>query len=239
MTASLSRLILLATLGNLASCARPAPTPAPVLSAASSAGLQGKAASTPADQGAAGTARGVLAPLASDALIVLPLQALRLTVADWTSAVGDERAYRGAVDDEFAFAVRERAFKGKWAFPEELARSARRNPGYAPDPYTIALDPLAPVERDPDKIIGEPLAGQLRAFAGLFNARYALVPVELRVVPDAGGGGRATVHLVVVDTRAAKITWKGDVSGDVARSFSPAIAAGLAGRVADLFTSAR
>jgi len=31
----------------------------------------------------------------------------------------------------------------------------------------------------------------------------------------------------------------GDVSGDAARTFSPAIAAGLAGRVADLFTPAR
>jgi hypothetical protein len=61
----------------------------------------------------------------------------------------------------------------------------------------------------------------------------------MRVAPDASGGGRATAHIVVVDTRAAKITWKGDVSGDVARAFTPAIAAGLAGRVADLFTPAR
>ena len=86
-----------------------------------------------------------------------------------------------------------------------------------------------------DKIIAEPLAGQLRAFAGLFDARYAVVPVELRVAPDAAGGGRATLHLVVVDTRAARLTWKGDITGDAVRSFSPAIAADLAGRVADLF----
>jgi len=94
---------------------------------------------------------------------------------------------------------------------------------------------LRPVERDADKLITEPLAGQLRAFAGLFNARYAFIPVEVRLAPDAAGGGRATIHLVVVDTRSAKLTWKGDITGDVARTFSPAIAAGLAGRVADLF----
>jgi hypothetical protein len=180
----------------------------------------------------------VLASLANEPLIVLPVQTLRLSVPEWTDKVGDQRAYVGTIDDEIAFAVRERAIKGKWAFPADLARAARRNPGYAPDPYTIALDPLAPVERDPDKIIAEPLAGQLRAFAGLFNARYALVPVDVRIVPDANGG-RATLHLVVVDTRAAKVTWKGDVTGDPARAFSPAIAASLAGRVADLFTSAR
>jgi len=181
----------------------------------------------------------VLAPLAAEPLVVLPLQGLRFTVPEWTSRVGDERAYLNSVDDEIAFAIRERAFKGQWAFPADLARSARRNPGYAADPYTIAMDPLKPVERDPEKIIAEPLAGQLRAFAGLFNARYAFVPVEMRVAPDASGGGRATVHAVVVDTRAAKITWKGDVAGDVVAAFSPAIAAGLAGRVADLFSPAR
>lgn len=182
--------------------------------------------------------RGALAPLGSEVLVVLPVQGLRLTVPEWTDKVGEQRAYLSTVDDEIAFAVRERALKGKWAFPPDLARSAQRNPGYAPDPYAIAMDPLTPVERDPDKILADPLAGQLRAFAALFGARYALVPVEMRVVPDAGGG-RATMHLVVIDTRGSKLTWKGDVTGDVARAFSPAIAAALAGRVADLFTPAR
>jgi hypothetical protein len=41
----------------------------------------------------------------------------------------------------------------------------------------------------------------------------------------------------VIDTRAGKLTWKGDVAGDAVRTFSPAIAAGIAGRVADLFTA--
>ena len=81
--------------------------------------------------------RGVLAPFASEALVLLPLQGLRFSVPEWTSHVGDERAYLTTVDNEIAFAIRERAFKGKWAFPADLARSARRNPGYAVDPYTI------------------------------------------------------------------------------------------------------
>lgn len=176
----------------------------------------------------------MLAPLATEALIVLPVQTLRVSVPEWSDKVGDQRAYLSTVDDEFAFAVRDRGLRGQWAFPADLARSARRNPGYTVDPYTIALEPLKPVERDPDKLIGEPLAGQLRAFAGLFNARYALVPVELSLVPDPSGG-RATLHVVVVDTRAVRLTWKADISGDGVRNFTPAVAAGLAGRVADLF----
>lgn len=175
-----------------------------------------------------------LSSLTSDALVVLPAQVLRLHVPDWSDKVGDPRAFLSTVDDEIAFAIRERGLKAKWAFPADLVRSSKRNPGYAVDPYSISVDPLAPVERDPEKHIGEPLAGQLRAFAGLFNARYALIPVEMTLAPDAAGG-RATLHLVLVDTRGAKLTWKGDVHGDVAKSFSPAIAAGIAGRVADLF----
>jgi hypothetical protein len=218
-----------AALAMLASCGRPAAAPAPSSSSTS-----------PAQSAAPGStgARGALTPLASEALIVLPVQTLRVSVPEWADKIGDQRAYMSTVDDEIAFAVRDRGLRGQWAFPADLARSARRNPGYAVDPYTIALDPLAPVERDPEKHVGEPLAGQLRAFAGLFNARYALIPVELRLVPDASGG-RATLHLVVIDTRAARLTWKADVSGDGMKNFTPAVAAGLAGRVADLFTPAR
>ena len=177
----------------------------------------------------------MLAPLASGPLIVLPTQSLRVTVPEWSDKVGDQRAYLATLDDEIAFAARDRSIRGKWAFAPDLARSARRNPTYAADPYTIAIDALKPVERDAEKLIAEPLSGQLRAFAGLFNARYAFIPVEVRLVPDAAGGGRATLHAVVVDTRSAKLTWKGDVTGDATRTFSPAIAAGLAGRVVDLF----
>lgn len=213
------------------SCARPAAAPARASSAANP--VSAPRAQAPPQQG---SPRGVLAPLASEPLVVLPVQTLQLTVPDWSDKVGDWRAFLATVDDEIAFAVKERALRGKWVFAPDLARSAKRNPTYAVDPYSIALDPIAPVEKDPEKIVGEPLAGQLRAFAGLFNARYAFIPVAMRLAPDAGGGARATIHAVVIDTRSATLKWKGDVAGDVVRSFSPAVAAGIAGRVADLFT---
>lgn len=232
VTASNYLLPGLAAIALVASCARPV-SKAASSSAANAVAPMSSYAAAPQQAGS----RGVLAPLASEPLVVLPVQTLKLSAPDWSDKVGDPRAYLASVDDEIAFAVRERGFRGKWAFPPELARSARRNPTYAVDPYAIALDPLAAVERDAEKIVAEPLAGQLRAFAGLFNARYAFIPVELRLAPDAGGGARATIHAVVIDTRAAKLTWKGDVIGDAVRTFSPAVAAGIAGRVADLFTA--
>lgn len=215
----------------VAACARPAATQTPATNPSPAPPAQ---TATPAQ----GTARGALAPLAAEAMIVVPVQTLRVAVPEWADKVGEPRTYLSTLDDEIAFAVRDRGLKVQWAFPPDLARSARRNPGYTADPYALTLTPLPPVERDPDKLIAEPLAGQLRTFTGLFNARYALVPVELALVPDPSGG-RATLHLVVIDTRAARVMWKGDVSGDGMRNFTPAVAAGIAGRVADLFTPAR
>jgi hypothetical protein len=181
---------------------------------------------------------GALAALASQPLVFLPSQVLRLGVADWSAKVGDQRAYLANLDDEIAFAIRERGLRAKWAFPPDLARVAKRNPTYVNDPYAIAIEGLAPVERDAEKLVGEPLAGQLRALAAKFNARYAVVPVGVRIAPE-GAGGRATLHLVVVDVRMARLTWKGDIAADPLPSFSPAVAAGLAGRVADLFFTPR
>lgn len=221
--------IAFASLALVASCARPAAT-----SSASVSNAAPSVASTPVATVRQATAQAALGPLASEPLVVLPVQTLRMTVPDWSNKVGDPRAFLATVDDEIAFAVRERGLRGKWAFGPDLARSARRNPTYAVDPYSIAIEPIVPLERDPGKILGEPLAGQLRAFTGLFNARYAFVPVELRLMPDSGGA-RASLHAVVIDTRSRGLHWVGDVRGDVVRSFSPAVAAGLAGRVADLF----
>jgi len=69
-------------------------------------------------------------------------------VPDWADKVGDPRAYLSTFDDEFAFAIRDRGLKVQWAFPPDLARSARRNPGYTADPYELTLAPLAPVAPD-------------------------------------------------------------------------------------------
>jgi len=228
VNASLTRILARScALALAAGCSNPKPADTPATTPPTQRASSGETIQQ-------GTQRGSLAPFASEALIVLPAQRLRATVPEWADKVGDEKSYLSTIDDEIAFAIRERGLKGQWAFPADLARAAKRNPGYTADPYNVGVAALAPVERDAEKIIAEPLGSQLRAFGGLFNARYALIPVEVRLLPDASGG-RASVHLVVVDTRASRLTWKGDISGDGVRNFSPAVAAGLAGRVADLF----
>ena len=227
----------LAVIVCVAGCARATVT-SQAAPAAASRDIAAHAAPTPERSAPPSASPGVLVALASQPLVVLPVQNVRIAVPVWTDKVGEPRAYLASLDDEIAFAVREAGIRGKWAFPPALARASRRNPSYAADPYAISFDQLVPAEKEPDKPIGEPLASQLRALAALFDARHALVPTTLRLTPE-DVGGRATLHLVVVDVRAARVTWRGDVTGELALSFSPAIAAGVASGVAELFSLPR
>ena len=82
----------------------------------------------------------------------------------------------------------------------------------------------------------EPLAGQLRSLVALNDARYVLVPAELRFerAAQSAGAARAVLRVTVVDARMSRVRWAGDVASDTVSAFSPALAAGVAARLADL-----
>jgi hypothetical protein len=84
----------------------------------------------------------------------------------------------------------------------------------------------------------------MRSLVALTDARFALIPVELRfeaVPPSASvdvGSRRAILRLVLVDARLAEIQWTGDVAVDVhAPPTSAVIAGDLARRLADLLVA--
>ncbi|HEX5436051.1 MAG TPA: hypothetical protein VFW98_02755 [Gemmatimonadaceae bacterium] len=180
-----------------------------------------------------------LANLASQHVVLLPTQYLRPADSlGWAAQIPNPRAYLTGMDAELTFALQQRGLKGVWAFPEAVARSARRNPTYASDPYALSAEWLRPpVGRLPDQI-PNPLASQLRTLVALNNARYVLLPVEVRFVKTPGGG-RAVLHLVLIDSRLNRVLWMHDVVSQPAASFSPALAASLASRTADLIVAAR
>ena len=179
-----------------------------------------------------------LAAMAEQALIVLPTLYLRTGDSlGWASQVPDERRWLASVDDEMAFALRERGAARRWTMPDDLARSARRNAAFAPDPATIAADPIRPRGRPLPPRVPEPLISQLRSLIALRDdVRYALIPVEVRFEP-AEGGGRALLHLVLVDVRRAEFAWAMDVASESTAGLSPALAASLGSRVADLIAA--
>ena len=188
-----------------------------------------------------------LAALAAQRIVVVPTQRLREAGAlGWLAQAGVPRDYLAGFDAAIAAALAERGAGGSWVMPQDVLRSARRNPTYATDPYALAVSSLEPSRRPPprDAPLAEPLASQLRAIVALGDARYVLLPVELRferVTPPAGAaveggteGGRAVLRVALVDARLAQVRWAGDVASEGAAAFSPALATSVAARLADL-----
>lgn len=179
---------------------------------------------------------GVLRRFAALNVIVLPTQAVATGDAmGWRASSGGERVLIAALDAGIEAAMGERALT-TWVFPSALQRAAKRNPTYVTDPSAVrALDPVRAVIRKPDDSFAEPFATQLRSLVGVSDARYALIPLELRLEPLPNGtSGRAVLQLALADARGSRVVWVGEVAGDPHPSYGPAVLASLARRVADL-----
>ena len=179
-----------------------------------------------------------LAGLAAQHVIVAPAFRLRETDAlGWTAQIPRSRDYLKTLDDELLFALGERGLKTQWVYTADLLRSMRGNPTYAVDPYTLAADPL----RNPDVKAGaklsDPLATQLRTMVALHDARAVILPVEVRFEKDKSGQGIAILRLAVLDGRLGEVRWVSEVRSDPSPTFSRALLAGVASRVADLVTA--
>jgi hypothetical protein len=212
-------------------------TPGAALALAVLAACGGKPVPPPAAAVPQAPARP-LARLAAQPILVLPLQAVYPADSlGWYARIEDERAFRRRVDDEITFALGTRGATATWIMPETVARVARRNPTLAPDPYALSAAPLAPDIVLKDDYIPEPLATQLRSLVALGEARYVLVPVDVRFL-RADGGGVASMHVKLVDARAASVRGAFDVRTDTVTTFSePAIATRLAEKFADLIAA--
>lgn len=173
-----------------------------------------------ADGAAPPAAARPLAALAGQPTLLLPVQRV---AGDAALGVTGE-----ALDAELAFALEERGLPG-WTTAAAVRRVAARNAAYTGDPARLpAWGGPRPRAGDP---VRDPLASALRSLAALADARFAVVPEELRV---AGGeaGAQARLRLLVVDVRAAQVLWAGETAGV---SLADPTAAARATRVAVQF----
>jgi hypothetical protein len=179
-----------------------------------------------------------LAALATQPVALLPAQYLRLgDSASLRDAIGPSRLFLSALDSAIAGELAVRATATPWIMADALTRSAKRNPAFTSDPHALSAESLRSGVRRTNPRLGEPLASQIRSLVALTEARFGLVPAEVRFEPLPAGGHRAILRLVLVDARLAEIVWTGDVAIEVAAASTPAVAGGLAKRVADLLVA--
>ena len=167
--------------------------------------------------------------------MVLPLQEV---VADdamgWRAKAGPDSTVRQRVDSTLESLLTDRGVN-QWVYPPALTRSAKRNPTYLINPHSIrASGAIRAASRTPQQMILEPLASQLRGLAGVSDARWALVPLELRFVTDGATRSRAQLSLAVIDVRGSQVRWSGDVMGDSHADYSFAAIVSAVQRAADL-----
>lgn len=206
-----------------------------VAACASQSGQSGEQAPTPTALTAPPAAPGVLSRFSTEKLIVLPLQGLSTTdPLGWRQAAGRELTFIPHVDTLLELELTGRRLGAKWSFASALSRAARRNPTYLTDPYAIRGIPAIVAHlRKPEHALTEPFSSQIRGLAGVSDTRYALIPLDVRF-DSVAGGGRPAMRLALVDTRAAKVTWWGEVRGSTAEAYSAAVLDDLIQRVADL-----
>ena len=201
----------------------------------SNVSAQSPAPAQNAAPGAASAAGPILGPFASQPVILLPTQfVVGGDSLGWAVAAGSPGEYLKAIDDEIVFALQQRRTARQWILPAALARKLRNNVTYAPaDIYDIGAGPLRDPKLKTDEPLADPMASNLRSMIALTEARYVLVPIEISFAGPKNAG-RAMLKLALVDARSARLVWIGVVASDPSPAFSPAIAAGLASRIADL-----
>ena len=151
--------------------------------------------------------------LAGRTVLVLPVQGVRPSAGGWVGGARNGREAAREADAEIAFALRERGGRATWIVAEEQRDMLRRRPGIEVDPYALATDAMVE-EGSKIKRIRDPLYGEVRAIAALFDTRYAVWPMEVLYQPAEGeGAGRVGIRTLFLDARTGDVLWQGMVYG--------------------------
>lgn len=134
---------------------------------------------------------------------------------------------REQVTQEIVYALTQRDARTQWLPPDRLRASLSRAPGYAADPAALPADPLM---HHQERYVVEPLAGLLRRYTALMDARVVVLLREARWLPTPGGGAGGMVRLnaALIDSRSATVVWWGEADGQPRPQPDPAAIASAA-----------
>jgi hypothetical protein len=189
---------------------------------ASAALLYGCASSASSTTEQAAAVSNPLAGMAGRQLLVLPAQYLSVAnpAGGW-DIVPSGPSVLPILDEEIADTFRKRGVRSNWTFGKEITQSAVRNGGLAGDPRQLSVQAIRRIKAG-DSPLPEPLASEIRGLVALTNARYAVLPLEVHV-GVRGNERRASVRMLLIDARTARVTWAEDV--DAPTTNDPQIAA--------------
>lgn len=219
--------------------------PAVFFAAVVTLGCAGKSA--PAPNGAADPLPvQPLAAMAGRPLVILPVQHISPgDSSDWTRSQVERdefaqlkdpslrAAYLVIVDERIAAELTDRGLEKAWTFAPAIVSAVRRSGGIIGDPRALSATGLRRLTKPSDDPLGQPLASQIRSLAAFGDARYVLLPVELRV-DNRGGLHRATLRTYLIDTRTSRIVWSGDIASAGSPMLHPGVAGSIATALADL-----
>lgn len=183
-------------------------------------------------------------------LLVLPVQEVSPTPGGMLpGGTGSAAEARSRASAEIDFAVSESEGTSSWVGPGKITERAEKNPLLKADPVRLPVTGLEQVEVGKGRV-PDPLHGQIRGLAAVTEARLVLVPTRLsyRPAPDStsgspgedGGGeaervpppGWAVFEVTLLDSRAGRVLWRGEVHGSAAPpESSAAVATAAAGLV--------
>lgn len=155
--------------------------------------------------------------LSGQTVLVLPVQYVRQVPGGWVGGAANAQDAARSADMEITFALHEVSGRAAWVTPEQQLEELSRRPSIDVFPYLLSADE-ARQQGGNLRHIRDPLYGEIRMIAALFDARYAVWPMEFFYEQDPeGGGGRLAIRTFVLDARSGAVLWYGIVRGDGAQ----------------------
>jgi hypothetical protein len=152
--------------------------------------------------------------LSGQTVLVLPVQYVQRVPGGWVGGAANAQDAARSADMEITFALHELGGRATWVTPEQQMEELSRRPSVEVFPYLLSADE-ARQQGGSLRHIRDPLYGEIRMLAALFDARYAVWPMEFFYEQDReGGGGHLAIRTFVVDARAGTVVWYGLVRGD-------------------------
>lgn len=164
--------------------------------------------------------------LSGQRVLVLPVQYVSRTSGGWIGGAATAQAAARQADSEIAFALREQGGRAQWITPNQQVEALQRRPSIQVDPHMLSADE-ARREGGRLKEVRDPLYGEIRLVAALFDTRLVLWPMEVYQAPgEEGGPGRVAIRTFLLDARSGEVLWYGEIASEAAHE--PATPAALA-----------